>query len=210
MAPGAPIHVTPNGVDCEYFMPSNDDEEPFSLVFTGAMDVPANMDACIFVATEILPRVISQYPGARLYLVGKDPAPAVRRLASNRVVVTGTVPDVRPFLARAQVVIAPLRGGSGTRLKILEAMAMGKAIVATGIGAEGIEYTPRENLLIADSPESIGAAILDLFGDAGLRSRLGAAGRRLVCERYTWNLLEAKLDELYSLGLARAKTRLGA
>ncbi|MBI5093408.1 MAG: glycosyltransferase [Candidatus Hydrogenedentes bacterium] len=207
MAPEAPIHTLPNGVDCEYFAPDEEPEEPFSLVFTGAMEVPANVDACDYLVTQILPIVLENCPETKLYLVGKDPVPAVQRLARSNVIVTGSVPDVRPYQSRAQVAVAPIRMGSGTRLKILEAMAMRKPVIATSLGAEGIGYTAGKDILIADSPEDFAAHIGRLFADPGKRRRLGEAARRLVVEQYDWNLLESKLDDLYHLAVSRAAAR---
>jgi len=207
LAPNARVRTVPNGVDCVYFAPSDAAEEAFSLVFTGAMDVPVNVDACRYVVREILPRVVKDYGKTRLYLVGKNPAPAVQRLASEHVVVTGTVADVRPFQAHAQVVIAPLRGGSGTRLKILEAMAMGKAVVATTAAAEGIACTHGENVIIADTAETFAAEIRTLFADAARRRELGAAARKFVCAQYTWDAAEPQLDEMYAFAVERARGR---
>lgn len=209
-APGAPIHVVPNGVDCDYFAPQDKPEDRFSIVFTGAMDVPANVDACLYFTHEILPRLRRAYPATKVYFVGKHPTPAVQRLASPNIVVTGTVPDVRPYQARAEAIIAPLRSGSGTRLKILEGMAMAKPVVATPIAAEGLRCADGEDLLIADSPESFATAVGRLFDQVEERRRLGEAARRLVREHYDWNRLESQLDDLYRLAVTRARARSAA
>src|SRR5262249_44237957 len=138
--------VVPNAVDAEVFRPAHLPIEPMTLLFFGAMDYYPNTDGILFFLREVMPQLKQRYPSLKLYIVGQAPPEAVCRWASDDVIVTGFVDDVRPYLERASVVIAPLRIGGGTRLKIVEAMAMGKAIVSTTMGSEGIDVTHDEHV----------------------------------------------------------------
>ena len=135
-------------------------------------------------------------PTATLTIVGRAPTPAVRRLAADHgVTVTGRVDDVRPYMQDAAVYIVPLRIGGGTRLKIFEAMAMGKAVVSTTVGAEGLPVNNGEHLLIADEPHLFARAAVRLFRDVDRRRALEAAARKLVVERYDWSAVAGELEE---------------
>jgi glycosyltransferase involved in cell wall biosynthesis len=186
-APGADIRAIPTGVDTSYFHPNGAGEDPGALVFTGSMDWYRNEDAIIHFIDAILPAVRSRVPGVHLAVVGRSPTERLRAAgAAAGVRVTGTVTDVRPYIAEASVYIVPLRIGGGTRLKIFEALAMGKGVVATGVGAEGLPIMPGEHFLRADDPTAFAEAVVDLLGDPARRRALGAAGRRLVEDRYSW------------------------
>lgn len=202
-APEAALFTVPNGVDCNLFQPAALPEEPCSLVFTGSMNARQNIDAAVFFVRTIFPIICRERADVRLYLVGQKPGRVVRALASERVVVTGTVEDVRPYIGRATVYIVPIRIGGGTRLKILEAMAMGKAIVATSVGAEGIEYASGDNIVIADPPAAFARSVLDLVNDSPRRRQLGAAARQLVLEKYEWDAIGKKVESCYELARAR-------
>jgi polysaccharide biosynthesis protein PslH len=186
--PSSRISVLATGVDLEYFHPSGTREDPQKLVFTGSMDWLANEDAIIFFAEKILPIILRAVPGVRLSVVGRDPTEKLRRLVQTnpKIQLTGTVPDVRPYVDDAAVYVLPLQVGSGTRLKVFEAMAMGKAIVSTRVGVEGLPVIPGDHLLIADKPEEFAAAVVRLLDDVSLRRRLGSAARQLVESRYGW------------------------
>ena len=187
LAPSADLAVIPTGVDTSYFSPSREVEVPGSIVFTGSMDWFPNEDAICHFVEAIQPEVRRTFPSATLTVVGRNPGPRLRALAAaGHVTVTGTVPDVRPHIARASVYVVPLRVGGGTRLKIFEALAMGKAVVSTTVGAEGLPLTPGEHFLQEDDPARFAAAVVDLLRDSERRRALGAAGRRLVEERYSW------------------------
>lgn len=176
----------PLPVDAAYFAPGDAAAEvPGRIVFTGLMNHPPNADAALFFAREVLPEVRRQEPGATFEIVGRRPTPDVLALADLAgVTVTGEVPDVRPFLAAASVVVAPLRFGSGARQKILEAWAMDKAVVATSVGAEGLGGRAGEHLLVADGAGPIADGVVRLLRDPGVRDRLRGAGRRLVVETH--------------------------
>ena len=186
-APGAAIHAVPTGVDASYFTPSGSGPEGPSLVFTGSMDWYPNEDAVLHFLEAILPRVRSQVPDASFSVVGRNPTARLRAAAAAAGArVTGTVPDVRPYLAEAAVYVVPLRIGGGTRLKIFEALAAGKAVVSTTVGAEGLPLVPGRHLLRADDPADFARAVVSLLRDPGQRRALGTAGRRLVVERFGW------------------------
>jgi glycosyltransferase involved in cell wall biosynthesis len=187
MAPAASFDVIPTGVDTDYFAPSGAAERPGALVFTGSMDWHPNEDAVCHFCDDILPRIRERLPHATFTIAGRNPGPRVRSLASRAgIVVTGTVDDVRPHIAAAAVYVVPLRAGSGTRLKIFEALAMAKAIVSTTVGAEGLALTPDREIVMADDPTSFAARVIDLFDDPARRRRLGEAGRTLVETHYSW------------------------
>jgi sugar transferase (PEP-CTERM/EpsH1 system associated) len=198
--PGAargPVRVVPTGVDTEFFTPTPSPPAARSLVFTGSMDWLPNEDAMIFFCREILPRIRAEEPDVSLTIVGRSPTPAVRRLAElPGVTVAGRVEDVRPHVGAAAVYVVPLRIGGGTRLKIFEAMAMGKAIVSTVVGAEGLPVTPGDHLVIENEPGRFASAILTLLRDVSKRRQLEAAGRRLVAGRYDWASAGRQLDDV--------------
>jgi polysaccharide biosynthesis protein PslH len=199
--PGAirqPVHVVPTGVDTEYFSPDHQQSAVSNrqLIFTGSMDWLPNEDAMQFFCREILPLVRAEEPAARLSIVGRAPTPAVKRLAAEHdVQITGRVDDVRPYMKEAAVYVVPLRIGGGTRLKIFEAMSMGKAVVSTTIGAEGLPIAGGEHLLLADDPASFARAVVGLLRDSGRRSQLEAAARALVVARYDWSAVAGALEQ---------------
>jgi glycosyltransferase involved in cell wall biosynthesis len=182
------ISVLPTGVDLEYFYPQDAPESPLELVFTGSMDWLANEDAILFFGEKILPLLLGANPGISLTVVGRDPTDKLRRMAKAvpQIRLTGTVDDVRPYIARAAVYVLPLQVGSGTRLKVFEAMAMGKAMVSTQVGVEGLPVAAGQHLLIADEPRKFADAVLRLLRDVTLRRRLGQSARRLVQSSYGW------------------------
>jgi polysaccharide biosynthesis protein PslH len=212
--PGAaaePVHVVPTGVDTDYFSPSPTSPLATDIVFTGSMDWLPNEDAMLHFCTHVLPLIRADEPGVRLSIVGRAPTPAVRKLMEDPdagIHVTGRVDDVRPYMRDASVYVVPLRIGGGTRLKIFEAMAMGKAVVSTTVGAEGLPIVPGEHLLIADEPHTFARAVVRLMRDADRRERLGAAARALVVARYDWSAVAGSLEDAltrFAIGQARGK-----
>jgi glycosyltransferase involved in cell wall biosynthesis len=195
----ARIWVVPNGVDARYFtVDPSAPIAPDSLVFTGTMCWEPNVDAIMFFCEQVLPIIRARRPAVTLHVVGAEPSEKVRRLAErNRVIVTGEVPDVRPYLERASVCVVPLRFGAGTRLKILEALAMGKAVVSTSVGCEGLGLSHGREILIADSPETFADAVCQLLEDQAQRGRLGALGRKLVEGQYDWRVIACQQDTVY-------------
>jgi glycosyltransferase involved in cell wall biosynthesis len=187
LADGADVVAVDTGVDTTYFAPRGYPERAHELVFTGAMDWFPNEDAILRFLETTLPLIRRAVRDASLTVAGRNPTARLRAAAARAGVrVTGTVDDVRPYLARAAVVVVPLRIGGGTRLKIFEALAMGKAVVSTAVGAEGLPTTPGEHLLVADEPDPFAAAVVALLSDPARREALGAAGRRLVESRFSW------------------------
>jgi glycosyltransferase involved in cell wall biosynthesis len=197
--PAAHTAVVPNGVDLEFFRPAprGAPYDQQTLLFFGAIDYHPNTDALLFFLNDVFPRLVARYPSLRLGIVGRKPPESIAAHRSTSVEVTGVVEDVRPWLDRADVVIVPLRIGGGTRLKILEAMAMGKAIVSTVVGAEGLEVVPERDLLIADDAEAFVTQIGRLLDNPALRRRLGASARRLVTSRYSWKVSVERLSAFY-------------
>jgi sugar transferase (PEP-CTERM/EpsH1 system associated) len=182
------VHVVHTGVDTEYFAPSATTPDPAHLVFTGSMDWLPNEDGMTYFCREILPRIRESEPSTTLSIIGRSPTPAVRRLADiPGVEVTGRVDDVRPHMARGAVYVVPLRIGGGTRLKIFEAMSMGKAVVSTTVGAEGLPVTGGRDIVIADEPVRFAHAVVHLIRDAAARRQIELAARQLVVERYDWS-----------------------
>lgn len=199
LATGQPVAVIPNGVDLERFpWAPLVGADPASCVFVGAMRYLPNADAARYFVEEIFPLVRSRLPSATITLVGADPPPEVQALAArDGVRVTGTVPDVAPWVHQAGTVIVPLRSGGGTRLKILEAFAMGRPVVSTTIGAAGLDVVGSEHLLLADAPTDFAAAIARLVGDAALRRRLAEQAHALVRDRYQWSAIARRLEAVY-------------
>jgi glycosyltransferase involved in cell wall biosynthesis len=187
LAPGMRSVSIPTGVDTDYFTPDGYCERPAQLVFSGSMDWHPNEDAVIHFADVILPHIRAAVPDVSFTIVGRNPSARVRDLATRPgIVVTGTVEDVRPWIGEGAVYVVPLRAGSGTRLKIFEALAMGKAVVSTTVGAEGLGLEPGEHFLPADDPAVFAKAVISLLRDTDQRRTLGRAGRLLVETNYSW------------------------
>jgi glycosyltransferase involved in cell wall biosynthesis len=196
--PGARVAIVPNGVDVDRVRPRPDDPVPDggTLLFFGALDYPPNVDGLLFFLDEIWPRVASTHPSARVRILGRRPPPALLARQGPRVELAGFIEDLRPSLAAAMAVIVPLRLGGGTRLKILEAMAMARPVVSTTLGAEGIGATSGRELLLADDPARFAAELRRLLDDPALGARLGSAARALVEARYAWRDSARVLERL--------------
>jgi glycosyltransferase involved in cell wall biosynthesis len=189
------ISVIPTGVDTDYFRPSPAIEKPNSLVFTGSMDWLPNEDGASYLLNELLPRIRSHIPDVTVCIAGRNPSAKIEALAArNGARITGSVPDIRPYISEAAVYLVPLRMGGGTRLKIFEAMAMGKAIVSTSIGAEGLPVRDGENILIRDNPDDFAFSIVHLLRSPSTRKSLGYQARRTVETLYTWESVAAEFD----------------
>ena len=198
MAPGCTITVVPTGVDTENYRPAPSvSGSPPKIVFTGSMDWEPNIDAVEYFCRDIFPSVLREIPDAQFQIVGRNPHPRVKKLASPSVVVTGTIPSVAEYLRNATVVIVPLRIGGGTRLKIFEAMAMRKALVSTSIGAEGLDVTSGKDCLIADDSHSFAAAILSVLRDPELR-RTYEDNAAALAARYDWSQIAQRFADALS------------
>jgi glycosyltransferase involved in cell wall biosynthesis len=203
LAPTARVALVENGVDLDYFGAAGVASERRRIVFVGSMDYHANVEAAAWFVRRVWPRVSAAFPHLKLTLVGSNPVPAVRELAETpNVEVTGTVEDVRPFYREAVAAIVPLLTGGGTRLKILEAMAAGVPVVSSSIGAEGLEVSPDNDILIADGAEAWLTALRSLSADAALAGARAASGRELVRLRYDWRILGERLYRTYERWLA--------
>lgn len=190
--------VLPNGVDLNYFNPIFTPRDPATLVFTGKMSYHANVAAGLDLANKVMPLVWQQLPQARLMIVGKDPTPTLLALASDpRITVTGTVPDIRPYLAQATVAISPMRYGVGIQNKVLEAMAMATPVISTSQAVSALQVKEGQEALIADTPETMAQAVVTLLANESLRHHVGQTGRRYVETRHDWNLAAAKLELIY-------------
>ena len=207
--PRANFSVVENGVDTDYFRPSPREEQANIVTFTGLLDWYPNVSGIRFFVREIWPLVRSRFPDARLYLAGKNPAEEILALAQadSSIVVVPNPDDMRPILARAAVFICPLLEGGGTRLKILDAMAMSKPIVSTSIGCEGLRIKRDENIFVADVPGEFAQRIAQLLEDQELRWRLGSAGRQLVEREYNWETIGEQLGEAYKSALQSPSRR---
>ena len=197
--PGARTMVIPNAADVDFYKPRSADPPPDgrTVVFFGLMSYIPNIDGAIHFIREIWPRIADANPLARCKIIGGSPPPQLVALAGPRVEFTGFVPDLRPHLAAAAAVVVPLRLGGGTRLKIVEAMAMGKAIVSTTLGAEGIEAVPGRDLLLEDQPEDFANAVNRLLAEPGLAARIGNSARQLSEARYAWSGAAQTLESFY-------------
>ena len=197
--PGARTMVIPNAADVDFYKPRPTDPPPDgrTVVFFGLLSYKPNIDGAIHFIKEIWPRIADANPQARCKIIGGSPPPQLVALAGPRVEFTGFVPDLRPHLAAAAAVVVPLRFGGGTRLKIVEAMAMRKAIVSTKLGAEGIEAVPGRDLLIEDQPEAFANAVNRLLAEPGLAARIGNSARQLSEARYAWSGAAQTLESFY-------------
>lgn len=205
--PTANVHVLPNGVDPDAFSPANiakireSADAPRAkrcLLFVGSMDYHANADAAIWFVREMWPEIAKRHTDLDFVIVGRNPSAAVCELASSRVRVTGTVPDVRPFYATAAAVVVPLRVASGTRLKILEAMSAGVPVVSTRVGAEGLEVTDDVHLLLADTETQMISALDRILGSPETASRLTCASRDFAVQHYDWKIIGETLYRIHS------------
>jgi polysaccharide biosynthesis protein PslH len=184
------VYDVPTGVDTDYFRPSDEAiKERDNIVFAGSMDWLPNQDGIRFFTEQVMPRIKQSIPGVRLTVVGRNPHPSLIEMSKrdSRIVVTGRVEDVRPYVDRAAVYVVPLRIGGGTRLKIYEAMAMEKAIVSTTIGAEGLPVRDGLDLLLADTPEDFANAVVRLLSDHEFATTLGTRAGTLVREQFGWD-----------------------
>jgi glycosyltransferase involved in cell wall biosynthesis len=195
--PGCDIKVISNGVDPLFLQPMDVRAEQNTMVFTGLMSYLPNPHGVAYFLDDVLPLISAAVPDAKVYIVGKDPPKWLRAKSSGKVIVTGFVEDVRPYIARGQVFIIPLLIGGGIRGKALEAMAMRKAIVSTSVGYEGIPLENGKTVLVGDTPREFADAVVRLFRDPLLRSALGESAHKLVLEKYNWVEKGAELEHVF-------------
>jgi glycosyltransferase involved in cell wall biosynthesis len=192
------IAAVPTGVDLDYFAPKGEQSPATDLVFLGSMDWMPNIDGVQWFVNEILPLIRKARPGCSVAIVGRTPDAAIQQIAEkdNRICVTGTVPDVRPYLWGSTVSIVPLRIGGGTRLKIYEAMAARVPVVSTTVGAEGLDVRNGENIHIADSPAQFADACVALLKDQNARQGMVHAAFEMLASHYSWEAVSRKFEEL--------------
>jgi glycosyltransferase involved in cell wall biosynthesis len=191
----ASVSDVPTGVDTDYFRPSGREaRQPHDLVFTGSMDWMPNEDAILYFAEQILPRVRARVPGVTLTVVGRNAPPRVRALgdADPAIRVTGSVPDVRPYIERAALFVVPIRVGGGTRLKIFEAMAMERAVVSTSVGAEGLPVRDGVDGVLRDTPEAFADALVELLARPERAAAIGREAAAVVRARFGWDGVAAQ------------------
>jgi sugar transferase (PEP-CTERM/EpsH1 system associated) len=195
--PQIQCRVVPNGVDTKQYQCLPPHTGKPSLLFVGSMGYAPNVDAILYFHDEIYPAIQRAVPDVELWIVGTNPALAVKQLASPSIHVTGQVEDVQPYYTRSSVCVVPLRAGGGTRLKIVEAMAFGRPVVSTTIGCEGLDVTSGENILIADQPAGFAAQVVRLLTDRILRDQLTQQARYLVETVYDWDVISQQLLTIY-------------
>src|SRR5579863_3304048 len=205
-APGLRTAVVPNAADVDYYQPRPTNPRPDgrTLVYFGLLSTVPNIDAVVHFVQDIWPRIAAAHPEARLKIIGGRPPPSLLALAGRGIEFTGFVQDLRPHLASAAAVVVPLRIGGGTRLKIVEGMAMAKAIVSTTLGAEGIEARPGREILIADRPADFAREVVRLLDDPAWAAEIGRSARRLAVERYAWSEAARELEGFYHTIMEKA------
>jgi glycosyltransferase involved in cell wall biosynthesis len=194
--------MVPNGVDVETFRPGNGTARK-GIVFVGGMSWFPNADALTYFEGEILPLVRARDAQVKVTWVGRAKPEVIASYAQRGIELTGHVDDIRPYVSSAACYVVPLRIGGGTRLKILDAWAMGKAVVSTSVGCEGLEAVDGQNILIRDDPAAFAAAVTTVLRDAGLRQALERNARATAEERYSWNVIGETMRRLYNEVLAR-------
>jgi len=199
MNPSVKTCIIPAGVDTSYFHPLKIEEEAGSLVFVGDLGWLPNVDGVLWFYDKVWPRIKKALLPVKFYVVGGRPPEKIRKLSrrNENIVVTEFVPDVRPYVAKCSVYIVPLRIGGGMRLKILEAMATQRPVVATSVGAEGIMVTDRENIMIADSEADFAGRVIELLKERKLRRRIAKGGKELVEQEYRWESVVEALEKEY-------------
>ena len=197
--PRAHFHLVENGTDTSYYEPAAGSEEPRSLIFAGSLGWYPNVSAVQFFVREIWPSIKQQCPGAHFCVAGQRPSESLLQwlMEDPDIVVVPSPEDIRPWIARAALFVCPMLDGGGTKLKILDAMAMGKPVVSTSIGCEGLAVSPGKNILVADTPEDFATAVHNLLEDPVTRQRLAAAGRKLVEDQYSWDVIGSHLEGAY-------------
>jgi len=200
---GARVSVVENGVDIERYDARNaapQEVDRNRLIFTASFETFSNQDAVDFLVEAIFPLVIRQNPKVNLWIVGKDPSKKIKNYARkhSQVYVTGTVPDVRDYILKSAICVVPIRIAGGSRLKIVEALALKKPVISTTIGAEGLRVKDDENILLADTPKDFADKLLALLNDPGKQKSLGRAGWELVRTNYDWKVLAEKQSEIWT------------
>jgi glycosyltransferase involved in cell wall biosynthesis len=201
--PQTRIAVIPNGVDTDYFRSTDDEREPNTLIYVGGMTWFPNYDGMLFFMEDILPLIRSKFPDIRLHCVGRQIDNRFHDMAraDTGLEIHGFVDDVRPLITRASVFIVPLRIGGGTRLKIVDAMSMSKAVVSTSVGCEGLQVKDGHDIVIADSPPEFAGKVIEILRNPGLQDRLMSNARKTALEIYSWKIIAPMLIEVYQMAI---------
>jgi glycosyltransferase involved in cell wall biosynthesis len=195
---GEQLVVLPNGVDLDYFTPLDIPRDPVTLIFTGKMSYHANIAAAQDLITQVMPMIWAQLPEAKLVIAGKDPPARLTALAGDpRIMITGTVPDLRPYLAHAAVSVSPIRYGVGIQNKVLEAMAMATPVITTPQALTSLQAQAGSDLLVADTPQAVAQAAVNLLSDQKLRQKIGQAGRNYLETYHDWRVTAQNLEAVY-------------
>lgn len=199
ICPDGKFVTIPNGVDIEHFKCRKTKVIPNSLVWVGGMRSFYNRDAVNYFLDEIIPLIQCEIPDVKVTFVGSSPPKGLLEISKRnpQIKFTGFVEDIRPYVEEAAVYIAPIRSGSGTKLKILNALSLSKAVVTTSIGAEGIEVSPNENIFIADNPEDFAQTTIELLKNPDMAEFAGKEGRKLIEEKYDWETICRKMNQVY-------------
>jgi hypothetical protein len=198
LSPTANIKIFRNGLDLDYFHPYPDVKpESNSIIFTGNMPYPPNQDGILYFCEEILPLIRQDIPDVKLYIVGKSPTPAIQKLSSESIIVSGLVPDLRDYYARAQVAICPIRFGAGTLNKVIEPMAMGIPVVSTSIACTGMNVIDGKNILFGDTPDDFANSVVRLLKSPDMRRIISDAGKSLIKSEHDWEQIVSNLALLY-------------
>jgi len=200
ISPNSIIEVIENGVDVDYFLPKTNHNNTNRLIFAGRLDQYSNMDAILYFCMNVWPLIKERFPSIRFTIIGSNPPKKLLEIANSdqSIEVLGYVDDVRPYFSEATVSVCPIRDGGGTRIKILDAMAMGMPIVSTTIGCEGINVAPEKDLLIADTPEEFVKKIEIIWTNDSIRENISVSARKKAEEYYSWVSIGMKLNNLYA------------
>jgi sugar transferase (PEP-CTERM/EpsH1 system associated) len=203
------VSTLPTGVDTDFFCPLGNHPEPGRLAFVGSMDWDPNEDGVVWFLESIYPLIRQAVPNASFVVVGRNPSSRLLAIAAKTpaVEITGWVPDVRPYLSQAEIAVVPLRVGGGTRIKIPEAMAMGKAVVSTPIGAEGLHFHNNHEICLADQPENFARTVITLLTQHGLRDAIGTAAREVVASKHKWENAVDRIEECLNYVIGKEKPR---
>jgi glycosyltransferase involved in cell wall biosynthesis len=196
---GKKISIVSNGVDLHYFKPGTADRQPDLIVFSGKMSYHANYSMAIYLIQKVMPLIWMQKPNVRLRIVGKSPSTRLSDMAKKepRIDVTGSVPDIRPYLEKASVAVVPLLYGAGIQNKILESMACGTPVVASSLAGCSLQASPNKEILIADGPEATASTLLRLLSDKKIQTSIGQAGRNYVQNHHNWDNIAGQLEKIY-------------
>jgi glycosyltransferase involved in cell wall biosynthesis len=210
ICPAARISVVPLGVDSDHFKPSATGNGEPILMFSGVMDYEPNVTAVDYFCSSIFPKIRKEIPETRLLIVGRDPTPEVRHLEESvpGVTVTGFVDDIREYFDKSLIYVAPIKSGAGIKIKVLEAWAMEKPVVATSMSCDGIDVSPGQDLLVADSAAEFAKSVISLLRDENLRRKLATNARKKVVEKYSWESQATKFNLIYESAVRKRENRL--